>query len=109
MRLYVDEDAMSQRLVAALRTRGMDVQTALDAGMIGRPDEEHLRYAAQQGRVLYSFNTADYYSLHTSFLNQGLTHTGIILAQQNRYSIGEQMRRLLKLVAARSAVEMKDQ
>ena len=41
-RLYIDEDAMDDDLVQALRLRGADVQTALEAGLVGRPDEEHL-------------------------------------------------------------------
>jgi hypothetical protein len=35
IRLYLDEDSMSRSLVRALRSRGVDVMTALDAGMIG--------------------------------------------------------------------------
>lgn len=31
IRLYLDEDSMDQRLVRALRARGMDVETALGA------------------------------------------------------------------------------
>jgi len=42
LRLYVDEDAMDGDLVRGLRSRGMDVVTAADAGMIRRKDEEHL-------------------------------------------------------------------
>ena len=109
IRLYLDEDAMSQGLVAALRRRGIDMMSASDARMVGHPDEEHLKYAAGQGRVLYSFNVADYHLLHTNFLNQGLSHAGIVLAQQSRYSIGEQTRRLLRLIATNSAEEMIDQ
>jgi hypothetical protein len=37
VRLYVDEDAMDSDLVQALRVRGGDVVTALEAGMIERP------------------------------------------------------------------------
>ena len=36
IRLYMDEDAMDQVLVKALRARSIDVLTALDAGMIER-------------------------------------------------------------------------
>lgn len=77
--------------------------------MIEREDREQLEYATVQGRVLYSFNVADFYHLHTIFLTQGRSHTGIILAQQQHYSVGEQMRRLLKLIASRSAEDMKNQ
>lgn len=108
VRLYIDEDSMSRALARALRARGVDVTTALDENMIERSDADHLDYARQQGRALYSFNVGDFYELHTTYLTQGKSHAGMILAPQQRYSIGEQMRRLLKLIATRSAEEMKD-
>jgi len=85
---------MDQRLARTLRARGLDVQTALDADMIERPDEDHLAHAAEHDRVLYSFNVGDFYRLHTRFLEQGRGHAGVVLAQQQRYAVGEQMRRL---------------
>jgi hypothetical protein len=36
-RLYIDEDAMDDDLVQALRLRGVDVQTALEAGWSADP------------------------------------------------------------------------
>ncbi len=109
IRLYVDEDAMDKDLVRALRARGIDVLTALEAGMIERDDSEHLDYATAQGRVLYSFNVGDFYRLHIAYLAEGKSHAGLILARQQRYSVGEQMRRLLKLIATKSAEEMRNQ
>ena len=108
IRLYVDEDAMDRDLVQALRARGVDVITALDAGMIERRDEDHLRYATAQGRVLYTFNIRDFYLLHAAFQAENRPHAGIILAQQQRYSIGLQVRRLLRLIASTPAEEMKN-
>ena len=108
IRLYIDEDSMDRALVRALRARGVDVTTAFDEGMIEREDAEHLNYAAEQGRVLYSFNQEDFYRLHTACLVQGKSHAGIILARQQHYSVGEQMRRLLRLIASKSADEMKN-
>jgi hypothetical protein len=35
-------------------------------------------------------------------------HTGIIVARQQRYSVGEQLGRLLKLIGTRSADEMQN-
>jgi len=109
IRLYLEEDSMRHALVRALRSRGVDAITALEAGMIERLDEHHLEYATAQGRVLYSFNVGDFYRLHTAFLAQGKAHAGIILAQQQHYAVGEQIRRLLKLVAAKSAEDMQNQ
>jgi hypothetical protein len=36
-------------------------------------------------------------------LEQGKSHAGIIFIPQHRYSIGEQIRRLLKLIATKPA------
>ena len=108
IKLYLDEDAMDKDLAEALRQRGVDVLTALKAGMIERPDAEHLEFAASQQRVLYSFNVGDFAALHHDFLSNGRHHAGIVLARQQRFSLGEQMRRLLRLIAARTDKEMQD-
>jgi len=100
---------MRLAVVKALRARGVDVLTALDAGMIDREDGEHLAFATEQGRVLFSFNIGDYYELHTTYLATGRPHTGMILARQQVYSVGELMRRLLKLTAAKLAEDMRNE
>ena len=46
IKLYLDEDAFARRSVNALRSRGIDVLTAIEAKMINRDDEEHLDFAA---------------------------------------------------------------
>jgi endonuclease V-like protein UPF0215 family len=109
LRLYLEEDSMRRALIRALRARGVDVTTALEAGMVERDDRDHLDYATVQGRVLYSFNIGDFYRLHRAYLAEGKVHAGMILAQQQHYSVGEQMRRLLKLSAAKSAEDMRNQ
>ena len=106
--LYIDEDSMDRDLVRALRARGVNVITAQDVGMMGRSDEEHLLFATSQGRVLYSFNRGDFFRLHSQYVAEGKSHAGILLARQQHYSVGEQMRRVLKAMAVRSPADMKD-
>jgi predicted nuclease of predicted toxin-antitoxin system len=108
IRLYLDEDSMSHSLAAGLRSRGVDVLTVLEAGLAKAPDEEQLEFATSEGRVIYSFNVQDFYQLHSEFLSNGKSHAGIILCQQQQFSVGEQMRRLLRLMAALSADDMID-
>lgn len=108
IRLYLEEDSMSRALVRALQARNIDVTTALEENMIEQPDSAHLDFATSQGRALYSFNVGDFYRLHTTYLTQGRSHAGIIVSVQQAYSVGEQMRRLLRLAANRSAEEMYD-
>lgn len=108
IRLYFDEDTMRHSLVRALRSRGIDVITAPDANMIERPDADHLAYATSHNRVLCSSNVRDFYRLHSELLAIDRSHAGIILIAQQRYPVGDQMRRLLKLVAVRSAADMRN-
>ena len=76
--------------------------------MIERTDEDHLVCAATAGRVLCSFNVGDFYRLHTNYMAQHKAHSGIILARQQQYAVGEHMRRLLNLIAHRTAEEMQN-
>ena len=107
IRLYLEEDSMSHALVRGLRARGVDVVTALEEDMIERDDEEHLEFAAKIGRVLYRFNVADFYNLHGRYLSEGIDHAWVILRRQQQFTIGEQLRRLLRLIANVPSEEMK--
>jgi len=49
----------------------------------------------------------DYARIHKQWIASGRGHSGIILAPQQRYSIGEQQRRLLQLLSWKSAAEMR--
>ena len=107
--LYLDEDTIKSALVKALRNADLDVVTVVDAGMLGRSDEEQLNWSTQGKRVIYSFNIGDFCKLHRDYIVEGKTHAGIILAPQQQYSIGRQLAGLLKIVAANSSEDMINQ
>ncbi len=107
IRLYLDADAQRGTLISALRLRGVDVETANEAGLQDASDPEQLAHAAAQGRTLYSFNVRDFMVLHHTSLAESKEHAGIILAQQQRYGVGEQMRRLLLLIQKNSAGQIR--
>lgn len=92
----------------ALRQRGVEVVTANEVGLRDASDPEHLAHAAVHGLVLYTFNVGDFITLHTAYLAEGKEHAGIVIGDQQRYGIGEQMRRLLRLVQMTSAEEMRN-
>jgi uncharacterized protein DUF5615 len=106
VRLYLDEDAMRRSLVFALRSRNVDVLTAAEADMINREDHEHLSKASASNRVLYSFNAADYCVLHQAWISEGRVHAGIIVAPQQRYPVGEELGRLMRLIGTLSGEQM---
>lgn len=104
IRIYLDEDAQRTALVRALRARQFDVLTANEAEMIGVPDAAQLAFAAAQNRVIFTFNRGDFLQLHTEYLQGGHRHAGIVVSDQ--LEIGVVIRRLLKLLDARSAKQM---
>src|ERR1700736_6259687 len=100
---------MHSRLVAALRSRGVFVITVMDAGLTEKPDEEQLSFATERECVLYTFNVSDFYRLHTQWIGAGREHAGMILAPQQRFLVGEQLRRILHLRATATTSSMRNQ
>ncbi len=108
MRLYFDEDASEYAVIRNLRARGVDVTSAVEEGRNGFSDPEQLAFATEQGRVICTSNLADFISLHTGYMSQGKLHPGIILIHQQRFSVGQQILRLLRLMETKSAEEMEN-
>ena len=46
------------------------------------------------------------FRLYSLYLAEGRTHAGILPARQQHYSVREQMRRILKVMALRTAADM---
>jgi len=108
VRLYLDEDSSDTDLLKALRLRAVDVVSVAEAGMLEQPDEEQVRRAVEQQRVLYTSNRGDFYRIHSDLLRSGGSHAGMILGIQQRFSVSEQLRRLLRLINTLTAEEMKN-
>ena len=96
-------------VVTALRSRGVTVVTVMDAGLAEKTDEEQLAFATELECVLYTFNVSDFYRLHTQWISAGREHAGIILAPQQRFSVGEQLRRILRLRDSATMTSMRNQ
>ena len=92
---------MSNDVARALRRVGIDVETTLDAGLIGAPDPVHLIHAHAHGRVVVT-EDADYTGLHRA----GHVHSGIAYFPGGRRSVGEIVEMLVLLHATYTAEEM---
>ena len=106
IRLYFDEDAQRTDLIQSLRARQIDILSVSEANLLGKPDDVQLSFATTESRAIFSFNRGDFYQLHTQWLMQGRHHAGIIISDQ--LSTGIIIRRLLKLIDAKSAEDMSD-
>jgi predicted nuclease of predicted toxin-antitoxin system len=106
IRLYLDED-FHPDIAAALRQHSHDCQSALEARMLGKSDEEQLKHATAQGRCLLSFNVADFVILAQQWVMAGKAHAGIIVTQQvSRRHLGNLLQRILRLLNATAADEI---
>lgn len=108
IRLYLDEDVEAHALVQALRSRGVDVITTSETGLTETSDEAQLTRAFQERRALLTYNAADFCRLHKQFIQNSRQHSGIIIAEQQRQSVGEMTRSLLRLVAKLDAETMQN-
>ncbi len=99
---------MNRALVRALRGRGVEVETALEAGMIERSDEDHLAHAASAQRVLFTCNVGHFCALHREYLDEGKMHAGIVVEPRQRRSVGAQLRALLTLFGELSPEQMEN-
>jgi hypothetical protein len=100
----LDEDTMSRTLVTARR----DLETVVEAGLEGESERVQLDRAANQARVLYTLNVADYCRLHRESLERGSEHSGIVVVPRQRYSLKQQIRLLSKLWKVESAESMRN-
>jgi hypothetical protein len=66
-----------------LRQRGIDIQTAQEAGRCGEADADQLAFALSEHRVIVTFDS-DFLALHQS----GAAHAGIAWCPQQKYGIG---------------------
>lgn len=106
LKLYLDEDAQRTDLIQALRARQVDVESVSESSLLGQDDAFLLDYATSQERVIFTFNRGDFSRLHTEWINKERHHAGIIVSDQ--LATGVILRRLLRLIDAKSADEMRD-
>lgn len=108
IRLYIDEDATQKSVVAGLLREGIDVLTVADVNLFSLDDEQQLEWSTSNGRAIYTLNAEDFARLHNEFLTTGRSHDGILTFPKQRYSVGEKIRRIKRLIDTISAEEMVD-
>lgn len=98
--IHTDEDV--SRLVATLlRSRGFDVTTTSEQGMLSQLDNQQLAYAASVDRCLLTHNRVDFERLHLEYITEGWEHSGIIvIPQKNAYEIVQRVAILLNTLTA---------
>ena len=97
----LDED-MSYRVAEGLRQRGVDAISVHEVGRANRQvsDADQLEFATQQGRVLVTYNRADFQALDATWRAQGRFHAGILWCVERsipRRAIGTLIRAIAEI------------
>ena len=88
MRFHLDEH-VDPAIAHGLRLRGIDVTTTGDANLLSAPDESHLEFAQQVGRVIFT-NDPDF----LRFASTTIEHGGVAYCARTARSIGYVVRHL---------------
>jgi predicted nuclease of predicted toxin-antitoxin system len=102
LRFHFDEH-VDPAIADALRIRGIDVTTTVEAGLISASDEEQLAYAVRQGRVIMTHDQ-DFLTLAAN----GTHHAGICYCHVNARTVGELIKSLALLAFCVEPPEMFD-
>jgi predicted nuclease of predicted toxin-antitoxin system len=94
----LDED-LSYRVAEGLRQRGVEAVSVHEIGRGNKRilDEDQLAYATARGRVLVTYNRADYQALDAQWRIQERTHAGVLWCSEQsipRRAIGDLIRAL---------------
>ena len=101
MRLHADEN-IAAAVVHGLRRRGVEVTTTADANLLGASDEQQLAYCQREGRVIITHDP-DLLRLAAAVSD----HNGVAFCHSRKYTVGQLVLRLLRLVANVSDDEMR--
>ena len=105
IKLYLDED-VDVALADAVRRRGYDATTTRDCGNLGIADLAQIDFVRNSGFVILTHNVQDFPRLHYEIIGSDKHHPGLIVAKKERLTVI--LRRLLKLLAVRSAEDAQD-
>ena len=95
VRLYADE-CVDARVVAGLRSKGIDVVTATELGLLGATDVTHLKKALELERVVVSADQ-DFLRLAHRRVQDGEPFPGLLFLTAE-LAVGRAVRELIGLV-----------
>ncbi|MGE0601281.1 MAG: DUF5615 family PIN-like protein [Dehalococcoidia bacterium] len=108
-RLLMDEDSLHESVLNALRRRGFDCTTVIEADRRGAADPGQLEYATAVGRAFFTRNAGDFSALHREWSAAGKEHAGIIVLTEQRMPVGAIERAMLRIASVFDADSIRGQ
>jgi Domain of unknown function (DUF5615) len=104
--VYTDED-VAKLVSTLLKARGINATNTPAQGKISEPDEAQLAFAASIQHCILTHNRVDFEQLHLQYIEEGETHSGIMIAP--RKTPQEIVLRAMVLLDALTADEIANQ
>lgn len=101
IRFHLDENC-DPRIAAGLRLHGVDLTTTPEAGLSRASDEDQLRFAISEGRVIVTHD-ADFLRMDAA----GAGHSGIAYVRPEKRSLDEAIRLLVLIWELLEPAEMR--
>jgi hypothetical protein len=102
VRLLLDAHVSGRRVGRPLRTAGHDVLALDEDESLSRlPDVEVLSLAADQARIVITYNVSDFARIAGGWAEAMRNHAGLILLTESRAGFGAILRGIEGLLAAR--------
>ncbi|KXB06044.1 hypothetical protein AKJ52_02625 [candidate division MSBL1 archaeon SCGC-AAA382C18] len=101
--VYTDE-SVSPAIAKGLRRRGLEATDAREVNNIGLTDEEQLKYVKNNDFVLFTYDD-DFVRIARK---KNIKHPGIIYCDQRKYSIGEIIRKISKIVETNQPTDLEN-
>lgn len=96
LKFYTDKH-VPKSVSVELRKRGIDAVRCEEVGMGDASDEEHLEYAAREGRIIVTFDK-DFKRIHAEWMSQSRTHAGIMFVSRRLQGLDGVGRIVLTLI-----------
>jgi predicted nuclease of predicted toxin-antitoxin system len=100
------DEHIPHSVVTALRLRGEQIFHCEDIGHKGFSDTQHFAFAAENNYAFFTYDIADFTTLHTAYINAGKHHAGLLLSAQ--LPPREVIRRLSVFLQTRNEHEIRD-
>ena len=85
---FYTNESVNVAISDGLKRRGIKILSARDAGNLGLSDEEQLNYAAKNNFVIVTHDD-DFLTMAIKY-----DHKGIVYVHQQKYSVGDLIRKL---------------
>jgi uncharacterized protein DUF5615 len=107
---FLLDEQISPRAAVRLKSAGIDARAVCGSEPAGRDDDAVFRAAVREGRIMVTYDIADFAGIHADLLKEGVAVPGLVFVSRARYRSHEfdRLARALIALARRIAARKAD-